>query len=718
MNIFEQLVKEFNLQPVQVRNTLALFDEGATVPFIARYRKEMTGSLDENQVRDLQHRNEYYKELDERRATILDSIREQGKLTPELESKIVNTLSKTELEDMYLPYKPKRMTRAIKAKEAGLEPLAQWLVDCNDNAWDVLAEAVKFVNIEKGFDTSQKALQGAMDILAEQLSDNADIRKHLREIAGVDGYMVSAVKKEFKEQKTKFEMYYDFREKTSTLPSHRILALFRGEREKVLRVSLDLPMEKVLAYLGSMLIKHPGSATEGYLQNVVKDSFERLLLPATETEVRMTLREKADAGAFKVFGENLEALLLAAPAGRKAVLGVDPGFRTGCKVVAIDATGKFLEYRTIFPHEPQKKAAEAAKDIIEMVLKHSVVLVAIGNGTAGRETSDFIHDALESLPAGKRPVAVTVNESGASVYSASEVAQREFPDFDLTIRGAISIARRLQDPMAELVKIDPKAIGVGQYQHDVNQGKLKLALEEVVESCVNRVGVDVNLASEELCKYVSGISRPMADRIIKYRNDKGAFASREDLKKIPGMGEKTFQQAAGFLRIPGGPDPLDNSAVHPERYGFVQRMAQTLKTTVRQLIGNSSLLRGIDKKQFVSDGIGVPTIEDILVELEKPGRDPRASFTYAHFDRDVRNIADLKEGMQLEGSVTNVTNFGAFVDIGVHQDGLVHISEMSDSFVTDPKQVVKVGQIVRVRILKVDPVLKRISMSMKKNIQH
>jgi uncharacterized protein len=718
MNIPEQLVKEFNLQPVQVRNTLTLFDEGATVPFIARYRKEMTGSLDENQVRDLQHRNEYYKELDERRATILDSIREQGKLTPELESKIVNTLSKTELEDMYLPYKPKRMTRAIKAKEAGLEPLAQWLVDCNDNACDVLAEAVKFVNVEKGFDTAQKALQGAMDILAEQLSDNADIRKHLREIAGVDGYMVSAVKKEFKEQKTKFEMYYDFREKTSTLPSHRILALFRGEREKVLRVSLDLPMEKVLAYLGSMLIKHPGSATEGYLQNVVKDSFGRLLLPATETEVRMALREKADAEAFKVFGENLEALLLAAPAGRKAVLGVDPGFRTGCKVVAIDETGKFLEYRTIFPHEPQKKAAEAAKDIIEMVLKHSVALVAIGNGTAGRETSDFIHDALESLPAEKRPVAVTVNESGASVYSASEVAQREFPDFDLTIRGAISIARRLQDPMAELVKIDPKAIGVGQYQHDVNQGKLKLALEEVVESCVNRVGVDVNLASEELCKYVSGLSRPMADRIIKYRNDKGAFASREDLKKIPGMGEKTFQQAAGFLRIPGGPDPLDNSAVHPERYGFVQRMAQTLKTTVRQLIGNSSLLRGIDKKQFVSDGIGVPTIEDILVELEKPGRDPRASFTYAQFDRDVRNIADLKEGMQLEGSVTNVTNFGAFVDIGVHQDGLVHISEMSDSFVTDPKQVVKVGQIVRVRILKVDPVLKRISMSMKKNIQH
>lgn len=715
MNVPEQLVKEFNLQPVQVRNTLALFDEGATVPFIARYRKEMTGSLDENQVRDLQHRNEYYKELDERRATILGSIREQGKLTPELEKKIVNSLSKTELEDLYLPYKPKRTTRAIKAKEAGLEPLAQWLVDCSDSACDVLGKAASFINVEKGFETPQKALQGAMDILAEQLSDNADIRKHLREIAGVDGYMVSAVKKEFKEQKTKFEMYYDFREKTGALPSHRILGLFRGEREKVLRVFLDMPMEKVTAYLCAMLIKHPGSATEGHLQSVVKDSFERLLLPATETEVRVELREKADAEAFKVFGENLEALLLAAPSGRKAVLGVDPGFRTGCKVVAIDSTGKFLEYRAIFPHEPQKKTAEAARDINEMILKHAVALVAIGNGTAGRETMDFISETIESIPSEKRPVPVIVNESGASVYSASEVAQREFPDFDLTVRGAISIARRLQDPMAELVKIDPKAIGVGQYQHDVNQGKLKLALEEVVESCVNRVGVDVNLASEELCKYVSGLNRSMADRIIKYRNEKGAFSSRGDLQKIPGMGEKTFQQAAGFLRVPGGLNPLDNSAVHPERYGFVEHMAQTIGTTVGQLIGNSSVLRGIDKKRFVSAEIGLPTIEDILVELEKPGRDPRASFTYAHFDRDVRSIADLKEGMPLEGTVTNVTNFGAFVDIGVHQDGLVHISEMSDSFVNDPKQVVKVGQIVRVRVLKVDPVLKRISLSMKKN---
>jgi uncharacterized protein len=715
MNIPEQLIKEFNLQPFQVLNTLALFDEGGTVPFIARYRKEMTGSLDENQIRDLQHRSEYYKELDERRQTILDSIREQGKLTPELEGKITKTLSKTEIEDLYLPFKPKRITRAIKAKEAGLEPLATWLVECTDTTGDTLEKAATFINVEKGYETPQKALQGAMDILAEQLSDNAEIRKHLRELAGVDGLMVSSVKKEFKEQKTKFEMYYDFKEKVGTLPSHRILALLRGEREKVLRVALDMPVEKVHAYLGGMLIKHPESIAEPNLQNVVKDGFERLLLPATETEVRIALREKAEAEAFTVFGENLRALLLAAPAGRKAVLGVDPGFRTGCKVVAVDSTGKFLEYRTIFPHEPHKKIADASRDIVEMVSKHGVALVAIGNGTAGRETDDFLRTALESLAPESRPVSVIVNESGASVYSASEVAQHEFPDFDLTVRGAISIARRLQDPMAELVKIDPKAIGVGQYQHDVNQGKLKESLEEVVESCVNRVGVDVNLASEELCKYVAGIGRLMAGRIVAYRNEKGEFSSRDDLKKIPGMGEKTFQQAAGFLRIRGGANPLDDSAVHPERYTVVEAMARALGMAVGQLAGNSAVLRGIDKKQFVSDGVGLPTVEDIIAELEKPGRDPRATFAYARFDSAIRELADLKEDMRLEGTVTNVTNFGAFVDIGVHQDGLVHISEMADSFVKDPKQVVKVGQIVQVRVLKIDKTLKRISLSMKKN---
>jgi len=717
MNIPEHLISEFKLQPFQVLNTLALFNEGATVPFIARYRKEITGSLDEVQIRDLQHRFEYYKELDERRATILDSIKEQGTLTPELEAKITNTLSKTELEDLYLPYKPKRVTRATKAKDAGLEPLALWLLECIDEKSDVLEKAAAFVNVEKGYGTPAKSLTGAMDILAEQLSDNADVRKHLREYAAIDGQLTSAVRKEFKNQKTKFEMYYDFKEKISTLPSHRILAMFRGEHEKVLRVSMDLPLEKVNAFLEKTLVKFPKSATAEYLKKVVMDSYERLLLPATETEIRVELREHAEAEAFTVFGENLKALLLSAPAGRKAVLGVDPGFRTGCKVVAIDNTGKFLEYQTIFPHEPQKKIAEAARIVLDMIQKHGVGLVSIGNGTASRESDDFIRNAIAILPAETRPVSVVVNESGASVYSASEVAAQEFPDFDLTIRGAISIARRLQDPLAELVKIDPKAIGVGQYQHDVNQVKLKNSLEEVVESCVNRVGVDINLASEELLKYVSGLNKSLANKIVAYRNENGAFDSREALKKVSGMGEKTFVQSAGFLRISGSKNPLDNSSVHPERYALVAQMAEKTGTTVDKLISNTELIRTIDKNKFVSADVGLPTIEDILTELEKPGRDPRATFTYAHFSQDVREVSDVKENMLLEGTVTNVTNFGAFVDIGVHQDGLIHISELSNTFVTDPKKVIHVGQIVKVRVLKVDSQLKRISLSIKSSAE-
>ncbi len=713
MNIPQQLIIEFNLQPFQVTNTLSLFDEGATVPFISRYRKEQTGSLDEVQIRDLQHRFEYYKDLNERRATILDSIREQGKLTPGLEKKILDTLSKTELEDLYLPYKPRRVTRATKAKEAGLEPLAAWLVECDDPAAQILEKASLFVNAEKGFDSAAGALQGALDILAEQLSDNAEVRKHLRELAAADGIIVSAVKKEFKDRKTKFEMYYDFREKASTLVSHRILAMFRGEHEKVLRVSLELPLEKAAAYLERTLIRHRESATAAPLRDTVKDSYERLLLPATETEIRIELRQKAEAEAFAVFGENLEALLLSPPAGRKAVLGVDPGFRTGCKVVALDNTGKFLEYQTIFPHEPQRRSSEAARTILDMIGRHGIALVAIGNGTAGRETDDFIREAAAALPPESRPVSVVVNESGASVYSASETAAREFPDFDVTVRGAISIARRLQDPLAELVKIDPKSIGVGQYQHDVNQVTLKKALEEVVESCVNRVGVDINLASEELLKYVSGLNRSIAGKIVAFRNENGAFDSRAALLQVAGMGDKTFVLSAGFLRIPGAANPLDNSAVHPERYAFVESMAAALGTTVRDMAGKSAMLRGIDAKQFVSGNIGLPTIKDILAELEKPGRDPRATFAYAAFSKDVRELSDVKEGMQLEGAVTNVTNFGAFVDIGVHQDGLVHISELSDSFVTDPKKVVRVGQIVHVRVLKVDAALKRIALSMK-----
>jgi len=713
MNIIAQLVTDFNFQLFQVENTIALFDEGATVPFIARYRKERTGSLDEIQVRDLQHKYDYYKELDERRASILESIESQGKLTPELKAKIETTLSKTEIEDLYLPYKPKRTTRATKAKEAGLEPLSQWLVNLQEESADLLAKSSEFLNPEKEVDTAQKALQGACDILAEELSDNAEIRKWLRDLATDDGLMVCEVKKEFEEQKTKYEMYYNFKEKVNTLPSHRILAMLRGEREKVLRLSLSLPEESAAQYLSSKLIKYPQSAAAQTLHTVAVDSLNRLLLPATETEIRKEIRDKADNEAFKVFGENLEALLLSSPAGRKSVIGVDPGFRTGCKLAVIDDTGKFIENTVMYPHEPQNKKDEARGILLVYIKKFNVRLIAIGNGTASRESDEFVKSVIRELPESERPICVVVSESGASVYSASDVAIKEFPDLDLTVRGAISIARRLQDPLSELVKIDPKAIGVGQYQHDVNQTKLKESLDEVVESCVNRVGVDVNLASEELLKYVSGLNRLIAANIVTYRNQNGAFPSRSALMKVPGLGEKKFQLAAGFLRIPGATNPLDNSSVHPERYDLVKKMAGELKTTINELIGNGVLIRSINKKQFVTEDVGLPTIEDIVQELEKPGRDPRAEFTYAKFSDTVLGIKDLKEGMWLEGSVTNVTNFGAFVDIGVHQDGLVHISELSDTFVTDPMKFVKVGQVVKVRVVQVDETLKRISLSMK-----
>ncbi len=713
MNIIAQLVTDFNLQLFQVENTIALFDEGATVPFIARYRKERTGTLDEIQVRDLQAKYTYYKELDERRATIIESIESQGKLTPELKARIEATLSKTELEDLYLPYKPKRTTRATKAKEAGLEPLARWLLDLQDANCDLQAKAAEFLNPEKDVDTAQKALQGACDILAEELSDNADIRKWLRDLAHDEGLMVSAVKKEFEGQKTKYEMYYNFKENVRTLPSHRILAMLRGEHEKVLRLSLGIPDASALHYLESKLIKNPSSAAAELLRTTAADSFNRLLHPATETEIRKEIRDKAEEEAFKVFGENLEALLLSAPAGRKSIIGLDPGFRTGCKLAVLDDTGKFIENATIYPHEPQKKTDEARGILLIYIKKYNVRLIAIGNGTASRETDDFVKSVLKELPPEERPTSVVVSESGASVYSASDVAIKEFPDLDLTVRGAISIARRLQDPLSELVKIDAKAIGVGQYQHDVNQTKLQDSLDAVVESCVNRVGVDVNLASEELLKYVSGLNRLIAANIVNYRNQNGAFTSRQSLMKVPGLGEKKFQLSAGFLRITGAKNPLDNSSVHPERYDLVKKMADELKTTINELIGNNILIKSINKKQFVTDDVGLPTIEDIIQELEKPGRDPRAEFSYAKFNDAVTEIKDLKEGMWLEGSVTNVTNFGAFVDIGVHQDGLVHISELSDSFVTDPMKVVKVGQVVKVRVMQIDAELKRISLSMK-----
>lgn len=715
MDIIQHLSEELGIEPERITNTLGLLAEGCTVPFIARYRKERTKNLDETQIRGISQKYQYYKELDERRDSILESIGSQGKLSPELERKIRGAINKTELEDLYLPYRPKKSTRASKARDAGLEPLARWLHHLQESDADLNSKALGFLNRDKGYDTPEKALQGACDILAEELSDNADVRKWLRQYALKKGFIAASARKEYSGQKTKFHMYHDFKEKLDRIVSHRLLAMLRGEREKVLSLKIELGREECLARLEAVFIKYPQSASSPILKEVVKDSYERLLLPATETEIRRELREKSEQEAFKVFSANLKELLLAPPAGHKPVLGIDPGFRTGCKIVALDKTGKFLESRTVFPHPPHNDKAEAETTIIQMTKTHGIELIAVGNGTASRETEAFVQHAISELPEKRRPVCVIVSEAGASVYSASKTAAEEFPDFDVTVRGAISIGRRLQDPLSELVKIDPKSIGVGQYQHDVNQAKLKSSLEDVVESCVNSVGTDLNLASVELLKYVAGLSRTTASHIVEFRDEYGAFSSREELKKVPGIGEKSFEQAAGFLRIPGAANPLDNSAVHPERYALVEKIARTVKMSLEKIIGNSDILRNIPREEFVSGDVGLPTIEDILMELEKPGRDPRDEFRYARFSDEVKEIADLHEGMVLEGIVTNVTNFGAFVDIGVHQDGLVHISQMADCYVDDPRNFVKVGQIVMARVLQVDVDLKRISLSLKKS---
>jgi uncharacterized protein len=713
MDIATQLTRELTIQPWQVENTLKLHGEGATVPFIARYRKEATGNLDETQIRSLIQKHTYYQELEDRKVTILNTIREQGKLTPDLEKRIRETVNKTELEDLYLPYKPKRKTRATKAVDAGLEPLARWIFDLRNGSADLWAEAAKYITQGGDYDSAEKALHGACDILAEEWANDADVRKELRSLSVKNGFLASSVRKEFADIKTKFEMYYDYKEPIKSIPSHRLLGLLRGEREKVLRVKLEIPRKEALACLVSRFLRHPLSAAVDILKETTEDSLDRLLLPAIETEIRSTFREEADDEAIRVFGQNLKELLLSPPAGQRPVLGVDPGFRTGCKLAALDATGQFLENKTIYPHKPQEREDEAKIILLSMIQEHGIELVAIGNGTASRETDRFVKNAIRELPEHRRPVAVMVSESGASVYSASPAALDEFPDYDVTVRGAISIGRRLQDPLSELVKIDPKSIGVGQYQHDVDQKKLKSSLGDVVESCVNKVGVNINLASEELLKYVSGLNKTNAKNIILHRNRKGAFTSRNDLKNVKGLGDKTFEQSAGFLRIPAAANPLDNSAVHPERYRLVGEMADVLGLSVDQLIGRTELLESIDIKRFVSEEVGLLTLEDIIAELTKPGRDPRRTFAYASFSEGVEDITDLSPGMVLEGTVTNVTNFGAFVDIGVHQDGLVHISQMADRYVKDPKEIVHAGQVVKVRVLSIDLELKRIALSLR-----
>ncbi len=712
-DIRQLIAQEFSLSSGNVNNALDLWLEGGTVPFIARYRKEQTGSLDEVQLRDIFERYTYLDELAKRKTKIVAEIDSQGKLTVELKAKITACLNKTELEDLYLPYKPKRRTRATIAKEKGLAPLAEWIKANNQPQIANLSldsEANKYINAE-GVDSLEQALSGAADILAEQIAENAEIRADLREYFFQRGVFVSQIKGEHPEGTTKYEMYRNYSYGVSKIPPHNILALYRGEAEGVLNVDIAYEESEVISYLEKREICTKCPSLKQFYQTMLQDAFNRLLKPSLIREVRSDRQEYADIESIQAFGANLRNLLLAAPAGRKPTLAIDPGFRTGCKVVVLSDTGKYLKYQAIFPHSGEAQKKQAAQTVKDFISKYQIELIAIGNGTASRETDRFISEVLIEIK--PQPIKVIVNEAGASIYSASDVAREEFPDLDLTIRGAISIGRRLQDPLAELVKIEPKSIGVGQYQHDVNQKLLKQKLAESVESCVNYVGVDLNTASKELLIFVSGISETIANNIVAYRNAKGAFNNRKELLKVAKLGKKTYEQAAGFLRIRDGENPLDNTAVHPESYGVIKQIATSLNVSLNQIPQVSDRLKSLDLTQFVTEDIGLPTLRDVIAELEKPGRDPREQFQYATFTEDIAEIGDLTEGMILEGVVTNVVNFGAFVDVGVHQDGLVHISQLCDRFVSDPNEIVKVGQIVKVKVLEVNEKLKRIGLSIK-----
>ncbi|MEY3300109.1 MAG: hypothetical protein RLZZ597_3369 [Cyanobacteriota bacterium] len=707
------IADELNLRDTQVNAALVLFSEGATVPFVARYRKERTGNLDEVQLRQIAERFEYLTELEDRRQTVLAEIESQGKLTPDLKAAILSCQQKTELEDLYLPYRPKRRTRATMAKEKGLEPLAQQIEASNQSGQRIqLTQAAQgFVNTEKGVATVEEALQGAADLLAEQVAERADLRGYVRDQLLKQGQITASVKKDHPEGSTKYEMYRAYQTPVRSMASHNLLALLRGEREGVLKVSLELDADPLLQTIAKRTVKTSVPELRQFYNALIQDAYSRLMKPSLTSEVMAEKKAWADEVSIQTFEANLKNLLLSPPAGMKPTLGVDPGFRTGCKVAAVDGTGKFLEYQAVFPHQSAQQRRKAAETLAAMIRKHHIELIAIGNGTASRETDAFVGEVLTTLE--KPPVKVFVNESGASIYSASEVAAAEFPDLDVTVRGAISIARRLQDPLAELVKIDPKSIGVGQYQHDVDQKRLKQKLDETIESCVNYVGVDLNMASRELLTYVSGITPAVANNIVEYRNTNGAFQSRKDLLKVKKLGPKAFEQAAGFLRIRNGKNPLDNTAVHPESYAIVDNITADLGISPAQIPQATDRLKQLDIRQYITETAGELTLKDILQELEKPGRDPREQFTYARFQEGINEITDLKPGMILEGTVTNVTNFGAFVDVGVHQDGLVHISQLANRFVSDPNDIVKVGQVVKVRVMEVDTKLKRIGLSMK-----
>ncbi|QDP71641.1 RNA-binding transcriptional accessory protein [Legionella israelensis] len=708
------IAQELKAQVAQVEAAIRLLDDGATVPFIARYRKEATKGLNDVQLRLLEERLHYLRELDERRASILHSIREQDKLTPELEQNILAADTKSRLEDLYLPYRPKRRTKAMIAIEAGLEPLAVNLL--SDPTIEPEQYAAEFIHPEADVHDANAALEGAQQILMERFSEDAALIDQIREYLWQHGIVKAVGTSKKKEEKNKFSDYFDYAEPIKKIPSHRALALLRGRREGALKISLTLPEndrdygEKTVA--DYFHIHDQQRAADSWLLNTVRMTWKIKLFTKLELELLTRLREMADEEAIKVFARNLRDLLLAAPAGAQVTMGLDPGIRTGVKVVVVDATGKLLDYTTVFPFAPQNEWHAAMAELAKMAARYEVSLISIGNGTGSRETERLVADMMKMYP-DLQLSKLMVNEAGASVYSASEIAAEEFPELDVSLRGAVSIARRLQDPLAELVKIEPRSIGVGQYQHDVNQTRLARSLDAVVEDCVNAVGVDVNTASAALLTYISGLNESLAKNIVQYRNEHGAFTNREQFKAIERIGEKTFQQAAGFLRIPNGDNPLDNSSVHPESYPLVEKILADHQISLSEMIGNKEVLHSINASQYINDNVGLSTVRDILTELEKPGRDPRPEFKTAQFKEGVEDIHHLHEGMILEGVVSNVTNFGAFVDIGVHQDGLVHISAMTHRFVKDPRSVVKAGDVVKVKVLDIDKERRRIGLTMK-----
>jgi uncharacterized protein len=704
---YKKIALELSITEKQVSTTAGLLDEGATVPFISRYRKELTGSLDEVQVAAIRDRVQQLRELDKRREAILKSLGEMGKLTPELEKQVNEAETMVALEDIYLPYRPKRKTRATAAREKGLQLLADLVLE--QGRTDLELEAAKYIDEEKGVNSTEEALAGARDIIAEHISENAEVRTRMRALFLEKGTFQSKVITGKEEAGIKYKDYFDWTEPVKSAPSHRILAMRRGEKEEILWLDIQPPEEEAIGLLEQLFVKGNNESSQ-QIKLAIGDGYKRLLKPSMETEVRLLTKKKADEEAIRVFAENARQLLMGAPLGQKRVMAIDPGFRTGCKVVCLDEQGKLLEYTAIFPHTGAGNAKEAEKTTRHLIEKYHIEAIAIGNGTAGRETELFVRNL--DIPGIN---IVMVNESGASIYSASDVAREEFPDKDVTVRGAVSIGRRLMDPLAELVKIDPKSIGVGQYQHDVDQNKLQLSLDDTVISCVNAVGVELNTASKQILAYVSGLGPQLAQNIVDYRNEHGAFKRRDQLKKVARLGDKAYEQAAGFLRIRDAENPLDASAVHPERYNLVEQMAKDLKCSIKELIGDQQLRKSIPLQKYATDTVGLPTLNDIMAELAKPGRDPREQFEAFSFTDGVNAIGDLKIGMKLPGIVTNITNFGAFVDIGVHQDGLVHLSQITNRFIKDPNEVLKVHQKVEVTVTEVDVNRKRISLSMKAN---